>query len=115
MRIFQHKLTLKKTAMSKYAYSGKITAHSGKRDELLAILTEAANSMAAVKGCNIYIVHKDPSEADAIRVYELWDSKQDHDASLQNEETRQLITKAMPLISGKPEGMEWEAIAGSVF
>lgn len=98
--------------MSKYAYTGKITAQRGKRDELLAILVEAAGAMNEVKGCHLYIVHTDNADPDAIRVYELWDSKEDHDASLQNQETRQLIAKAMPLINGRPEGMEWEAVAG---
>lgn len=98
--------------MSKYSLCGKFKAHAGKRDELLAILTDAANGMTDVKGCHLYIVHTDAKDENAIWVYELWDTKEDHDASLKLPGTPEMIARAMPLIDGKPEGYQLEAVAG---
>lgn len=98
--------------MAKYSLCGKFTAQAGKRDELLAILTDAANGMEGVTGCHLYIVHTEATNENAIWVYELWDSKEDHDASLKLPGVPEMIAKAMPLINGKPEGYQLEAVAG---
>lgn len=46
-------------------------------------------------------------------VTEVWDSKEAHDNSLQDEEVRSLISKAMPLLDGEPErGFELDVIGG---
>lgn len=98
--------------MSKYSFFGKFRTQPGKRDEMLGILSEAASGMANVKGCQIYIVHKDAKDEHTIWVYELWDSKEDHDASLKLPGVPEMIAKAMPLMDGRPEGYELEAVAG---
>jgi hypothetical protein len=42
-------------------------------------------------------------------VTEVWDSKEDHDASLNIESVKKIISAAIPLIDGKPEkGQELE-------
>lgn len=98
--------------MSKYSLAGKFKTKPGKREEMIDILTEAANGMADVKGCHLYIVHKDAKDENAVWVYELWDTKEDHDASLKLPGTPEMIAKAMPLIDGKPEDNELEAVSG---
>ena len=98
--------------MNKYAFFGKMTTKAGKRDELMAILSQAAASMNDVKGCRLYIIHKDSQDENAICVYELWDSKEDHNASLKLTIVQELIGKAMPLLDGMPEGKQFEAVAG---
>ena len=45
-------------------------------------------------------------------VSEIWDTKEDHDNSLKIEGCMELISKAMPLIDGKPEGTALEVIGG---
>jgi quinol monooxygenase YgiN len=62
-----------------YGLIGKMTAVPGKRDELVAILLDAASGMP---GCLSYIVARDADDANAIWITEAWDSQASHDASL---------------------------------
>ena len=98
--------------MSKYSFTAKFIAHEGKRDELISILAQAAEGMTDVTACHLYLIHKDNKDENAIRIYELWDSKEAHDASLKAPGAAELIGKAMPMLNGMPEVMEWEAVAG---
>lgn len=47
----------------KYLLHGKLTAKESKTDELAAILLEASNLIATAKGCRLYVVGKDESDA----------------------------------------------------
>lgn len=98
--------------MNKYGLTGKFTAQAGKRDEFISILLKASKLMSTAKGCHIYIVSKDEKNENDIHVFEAWDSKEDHDNSLQIEGCKELITKAMPLIDGKSEGFPLEIMGG---
>ena len=98
--------------MNKYGHTGIIKAKPGKREELLDILLQAAHSMSRVKGCQKYIVGKDLANEQAIRVFEIWNSKEDHDNSLKAPESMELISKAIPIIDGKPEGYGLEIAGG---
>ncbi len=80
-----------------YGLIGKLTAAPGKRDELIDILLEGEHNMP---GCLIYIVAKDASDADAIWITEVWDSKASHDISLSLPSVKDAITKGRPLIAG---------------
>ena len=95
----------------KYGLSGSFTAIDGKGDELASILEDAASLMKDAKGCLVYIVGQQSDNNDVIHVFEVWDSKEDHDNSLHIDGVRELIAKAMPLIEGKPNGIEID-IAG---
>lgn len=95
----------------KYGLSGSFSAKKGKGDELASILEEAANLMKTAKGCMIYIVGQQSDNKDVVHVFEVWDSKEDHDDSLHIDGVRELIGKAMPIIDGKPNGIEID-IAG---
>src|SRR5258708_18128219 len=83
-------------SMDRYGMCGKILAKEGQRDALLEILLEA--SRTPMKGCEIYIVSKSPSEPDAIWVMEVWQTEADHDASLNLDSVKALIGRARPLI-----------------
>ena len=89
-----------KRPQGRFGMHGKFTAKPGQRDALLAILLEAADGMAAVKGCQVYIVGVAPDDADAVWVTEVWDSKADHAASLNLPGTPEMIARARPLIAG---------------
>ena len=80
-----------------YGLIGKMTAVAGKRDELIAILLEGTASMP---GCLSYIVAKDPGEADAVWITEVWDSQASHEASLSLPAVQAAIAKGRPLIAG---------------
>ncbi|MEZ5428037.1 MAG: putative quinol monooxygenase [Pyrinomonadaceae bacterium] len=86
----------------KYGLFGTITAKEGKAEELLAILLDASKKMTKVEGCHLYVVSRDPKNKNVISVYEVWDSKDDHDNSLNIEEVRRLIAKALPMVEGPP-------------
>ena len=69
--------------------------------------------MEEAKGCLLYIVNKEVDKPDSIWIMEAWDSKEDHDNSLKVSGVRELITQAMPILDGKPEGgMTLEVLGG---
>ena len=92
-----------------YGLIGKMTAMAGRRDELLAILTESVGEMP---GCLSYIVAKDTIDSDAIWITEAWDSKASHDASLSLPQVRQSIARAKPLIAGFGNGVVTTPVGG---
>ena len=55
-------------APEKYGLFGKMVAAPGKRDELIGCLLAGTGAMP---GCLIYVVAKDPVEADAIWITEV--------------------------------------------
>jgi quinol monooxygenase YgiN len=52
-----------------YGLIGKMRAKPGKRDDLLFVLLKSIGSMP---GCLSYIHAKDPTDADAIWITEVW-------------------------------------------
>jgi quinol monooxygenase YgiN len=89
--------------MHKYGLFGRLKAQPGKADELVSILLQASNLVSTAKGCHLYLVSKDTQGHDCIRITEVWDSKEDHDHSLDIQGVKELISQAMPLIAGQPE------------
>jgi quinol monooxygenase YgiN len=79
-----------------YGLIGSMTAVSGRRDDLIAILTEAVSKMP---GCLSYVVAKDSRDENTIWVTEVWDSKESHDASLSLPSVTKAISVARPMIS----------------
>ncbi len=79
-----------------YGLIGSMSAASGRRDDLIAILTEAVSNMP---GCLSYIVAKDAKDDNTIWITEVWDSKESHDASLSLPSVKKAISAARPLIS----------------
>lgn len=96
----------------KYGLTGIFAASKGKGNELAALLKEASELMKHAKGCHLYLVGQQADNSDVIHVQEVWDSKDDHDNALGIAGVRELITKAMPLIEGKPQGTELHIIGG---
>lgn len=92
-----------------YGLIGKITAVSGKRDELIDILIEGVSGMP---GCLSYVVSRDPQDDDAIWITEVWDNKASHEASLQLDSVRRAIERGRPLIASFSDGRETEPVGG---
>lgn len=86
-----------------YGLIGQMLAAPGKRDELLAILGEGVNDMP---GCLSYVIAKDPANADAIWITEVWTDKDAHAASLKIPAVQAAIAKARPIIAGFPQHFE---------
>lgn len=96
----------------KYGLTGSFAAVEGKGDELASILEEAANLMKSANGCMIYIVGQQSDNKDIVHVFEVWESKEDHDDSLHLDGVRELIGQAIPIIEGKPSGIEIDIAGG---
>lgn len=92
-----------------YGLIGKMKAAPGRRDELATILLEGTNDMP---GCRSYIIANDPTDADALWITEVWDSKESHAASLKLPSVQAAIAKGRPLIAGFGERYETEPIGG---
>lgn len=88
---------------------GRMRARPGQRDALIAILLEGTGAMP---GCLSYVVAKDPVEADAIWITEIWDNRASHAASLQLPAVRDAIGRARPLIAGFDHGQETIPVGG---
>ena len=98
--------------MNKYGLHGKLTAKAGNADQLAAILIEASQLVSTAPGCRLYVVSKDKNDEHAVWVTEIWDSKEEHDNSLNIPGVRELISKAMPILAGPPEGGQVLEIIG---
>jgi len=92
-----------------YGLISKFRAHPGKREELMALMTEETPPM---RGCRSYIVARDPADADGIWITEAWDSADSHKASLQIQGVKDVIARAMPLIAGFEVRHETEPVGG---
>ena len=91
---------------------GTFPSQPGKRDELAELLREVTRLPQPMPGCLSYIVYKLPGESDKVGVFEVWESREAHRASLELESVRRLIEQARPLIAGPPESVEIEPVAG---
>ena len=92
-----------------YGLIGKMIAVAGQRDALLTILFD---SVADMPGCLSYIIAKDPADANAIWITEVWDNQASHQASLSLPAVQQAIARARPLIAGFGEHIVTEPVGG---
>jgi quinol monooxygenase YgiN len=99
--------------MDHYGLMGKFTAQPGRRDDLLALLEEGAGAMQdTAPGCLLYLISTAPADVDAIWVTEVWTDKEAHDASLSIPGVREVIGRAMPLIAGMSDRIEFMPVGG---
>lgn len=92
-----------------YGLIGKLLVVPGERTALMEILLENAGDMP---GCLSYIVAEDAADADAVWVTEVWESQEQHRASLSLPGVQQAIARGRPLIAGFGERFETRPIDG---
>lgn len=92
-----------------YGLIGKMRAVPGQRDALVAVLLEGT---AAMPGCLSYVVARDPADADAVWVTEVWDSQASHKASLALPPVRDAIARGRPMIAGFDQYIETTPVGG---
>ena len=90
-----------------FANVGTLGAVPGKRDELVAHLTQGSSPMP---GCLAYEVGVNNEEPDTVFVVELWESAEAHQASLALPEVRASIAAARPLLSGEFGGFRFDVV-----
>ncbi len=92
-----------------YGLIGKAKTVEGKRDEFIKLLLSGTSEMP---GCLSYIVAKDPTDANAVWITEVWDSKASHEASLKLPSVQAAIAKGWPMIAGFGERFITEPVGG---
>lgn len=92
-----------------YGLIGKMKTAPGQRDAVIEILLQGTGEMP---GCRSYIVARDPSDADAIWITEVWDSAELHRGSLALPGVQAAIAAARPHITGFGERFETEPVGG---
>ncbi|RDI42183.1 putative quinol monooxygenase [Falsibacillus pallidus] len=98
--------------MNKYSLFNKFLVQEGKRDKMVDIMLQAAESMNELKECEIYLVNTDENEQNAVYVYEVWSDAAAHQASLNQEAAQTLISEAKPLIKGVERISTMQAMGG---
>ena len=88
---------------------GRMRALTGQREALLQILLEGTVGMP---GCLSYVIAKDPADADAIWITEVWDNRASHAASVRLPQVRAAIARARPLIAGFDSARETIPVGG---
>ncbi|WP_028032182.1 putative quinol monooxygenase [Chelativorans sp. J32] len=88
---------------------GKMRAQPGMRDSLLEILTSSTGGMP---GCLSYVIAKAEDDEDVIWITEVWDTEENHKASLSLPQVQQAISKARPLIAGFESHVRTAPIGG---
>jgi quinol monooxygenase YgiN len=101
--------------MSKFGMFNKFTAVEGQREHLLQQLLHAAALVEDAAGCELYLVSTSPTESDVVWVAEIWDSQDNHRASLSNVAARELIQQTMPLLASMPEQIPFTPLGGKGF
>jgi len=92
-----------------FANVGTLGARPGKRDDLVAHLTQRSPLLADA-GCLLYEVGIDGDEPDTVFVMELWTSADAHAASLALPAVRESIAAARPLLSGEFGGFRFDVV-----
>jgi quinol monooxygenase YgiN len=94
-----------------YGYLGSLRTRPGGRDDVVAILVGGACGLRAA-GCLLYVVNVSTTDPDVIWVYEAWETKEHHDASLRLPETRAAIERAKPMLTGEFTSAETIVVGG---
>ena len=89
--------------MSKIAVLAKLTAVSGKRDELLQKFQSMLDAVQSEEGCELYLAHTKDDEPDVIYMYELYSDKSAADAHMGSDAMKAFITEAGSLFGGPPQ------------
>ena len=92
-----------------FANVGTLGVVPGKRDELVAHLTQRSDTLKQI-GCLAYEVGVGDNDLDTVFVVELWDSAEAHQASLALPEVQASIATARPLLSGAFGGFRFNVV-----
>ncbi|MGD0366692.1 MAG: putative quinol monooxygenase [Acidobacteriaceae bacterium] len=95
-----------------YGLIAKLTLLPGKRDEVIALLTESSANMP---GCFSYVIASDAANENVLWVTEVWESKASHDTSLSLRAVQTVIPKVKPLVANFEKIAETDPIAGIPF
>lgn len=95
-----------------FGLHGRFIAHPGQGDALEAILLEAAEALGERDACRLYVVSRSPEELESVWVTDAWNSREEHERSLEDEGVRALIGRARPLIADVADRTELRPVGG---
>lgn len=88
---------------------GRIMCKPGTRDALIGVLLEGVSGMP---GCLSYVVARDPADAEAIWITEVWKDEASHKASLSLPSVQAAIAKGRPLIARFDQHIVTQPVGG---
>jgi quinol monooxygenase YgiN len=92
-----------------FVNAGTLGTVPGRRDELVARLTQRNDTLRAL-GCSAYEVGTNDEQPDTVFVVEIWHSAAAHRASLQDPDVMAAIAEAGPLLSGEFGGFRFDVV-----
>ena len=92
-----------------YGLIGRIMCKPGTRDELIGVLLEG---VAGMPGCLSYVVARDPADAEAIWITEVWKDEAGHKASLSLPSVQAAIAKGRPMIARFDQHIVTQPVGG---
>ena len=101
------------TSMTPMTRTATFRARDGRGAQLAERLLHAASLMAAVPGCELWLVQRDLDDADMIRVTEMWASRQHCDAALNLPGVDKNAAQVMGLLDRPPEVADGEPLGGA--
>lgn len=98
--------------MTGYSIYGKLIAAAGRQAELESILLRAAEEMAQLEECYIYLVGRNQDEPEAVYIFEVWRDKAAHQAALGLPVFQTMIAQARPMIEDMADYPSLEIVGG---
>jgi quinol monooxygenase YgiN len=98
--------------MTKVAVLAKLSAATGKRDELVAALETALETARGESGTVYYILHTDAKDADALYMYELYENQDAFTDHVGSDAFKALGPAIGHLLGGAPELTFLEPVGG---
>ena len=93
-RMYQHL----SDAANGYGLATLVKAHSGRREALVAVLTDISRLVHQSPGCLDYTISRVPENGDAVFITEYWSGRNEHRAMLELPGMFELLDRCAELI-----------------
>ncbi|MHA6793117.1 putative quinol monooxygenase [Pseudonocardia bannensis] len=90
----------------------RMVAQPGQGDALAEQLLHVADGLRDVPGCELYIINREPDEADTVWVTEVWTSQEASDAALSQDLGDAGIGRVLSLLAGPPDLIDLAPVGG---
>ena len=84
---------------SYFGMHNQFTAQPGQANALQEMLLAAADGLRGNQDCLLYLISRSPEDPNLVWVTEAWTDRTAHEASLQDEDVRAAVQRALPLIA----------------
>ena len=93
-----------------FSVHGRMTAVSGRRDELISLLMDGFRAGGDDSGLVAYTINTAFDDQDSIWLTQLWIDKEAHDVTTRSEPVAALTRRIPPLLAGQPQGFYGHAV-----